>query len=281
MLKVHKTGFYTSLQDRGRYHYRHFGVPLSGALDQTALKRANALLENGPDAAALEITMQGPELEFTEHTFMVLSGATLEAHLSTEEEPLEMNQVYPVPEGAVLRCGHVLEGFRTYLSVKGGFLTEEILGSRSQYYPVTPQGAIKKGGVLPYEPCDAFSPKLLKISSPGYFKEEALKVFPGPDFGLLTGAQLEQVFEMDFTLSKEYDRMACQISPAITGISANVITSATLPGTVQLTPAGTLIILMRDGQTTGGYPRILQLDTRSLDLMGQKKFGDRIRFRRA
>jgi allophanate hydrolase subunit 2 len=75
--------------------------------------------------------------------------------------------------------------------------------------------------------------------------------------------------------------MACQLEPAISGHSFDMITSATLPGTVQLTPAGTLIILMRDGQTTGGYPRILQLDLDSLDLMGQKRFGDKVRFREA
>ncbi|MEJ2585400.1 MAG: biotin-dependent carboxyltransferase family protein [Robiginitalea sp.] len=279
MLKVLKPGFFTSIQDRGRFHYRHFGVPVSGAMDQIAFKRANALLENDPGAAALEITMQGPEVEFTEQTFMVLSGAPLDARL--EGEPLEINRVYPVPAGAVLTCGHVLEGFRTYLSVKGGFLTEEKLGSRSQYFPVTSKSSVTKGAQLPYEPCDEFSPKLLKVSSRGYLKEQVLKVFPGPDFELLTEQQIHQIFEKDYSLSKEFDRMACQISPSIEGISTNVITSATLPGTVQLTPAGTLIILMRDGQTTGGYPRILQLDTPSLDLMGQKRFGDHIRFRRA
>jgi biotin-dependent carboxylase-like uncharacterized protein len=279
MLRILKTGFYTSLQDRGRFHYRHFGVPVSGAMDQTALNRANALLENDPDVAALEITMQGPELEFTEPTFIVLSGASLEARLG--EEPLEMNRVYPVAAGAILTCGHVLEGFRTYLSVRGGFLSEPILGSRSQYYPVTSKRSLLKGHTLPYQACEEFSPKLLKVSSPGYFKGQELKVFPGPDFELLTERQLQQVFETEFSVSKEHDRMACQIAPSIEGISSNVITSATLPGTVQLTPAGTLIILMRDGQTTGGYPRILQLDAASLDLMGQKRFGDRIRFRRA
>ena len=279
MLKVLKTGFFTSVQDRGRFHYRHFGVPVSGALDQIALRRANGLLENDPDAAALEITMQGPELEFTEQTFLVLSGATLEASL--EGEPLEMNQVYRVPSGATLTCGHVLEGLRTYLAVKGGFQTEKKLGSRSQYNPVTKERSLVKGGLLPYDAFEEFSPKLLKVSSPGYFKKQELQVYPGPDYELLSEEQIQKVFETAFSVSKEHNRMACQILPSIEGISTNVITSATLPGTVQLTPAGTLIILMRDGQTTGGYPRILQLDGPSLDLMGQKRFGDHIRFRRA
>ena len=58
-----------------------------------------------------------------------------------------------------------------------------------------------------------------------------------------------------------------------------MITSATLPGTVQLTPKGKLIILMRDGQTTGGYPRIMQLSAAAISVLAQKKFGDVISFK--
>jgi allophanate hydrolase subunit 2 len=43
-----------------------------------------------------------------------------------------------------------------------------------------------------------------------------------------------------------------------------------LPGTVQWTPSGQLIVLMREGQTTGGYPRILQLTEGSINVLAQK-----------
>jgi allophanate hydrolase subunit 2 len=59
------------------------------------------------------------------------------------------------------------------------------------------------------------------------------------------------------------------------------LTSATLPGTVQLTPSGKLIVLMKDGQTTGGYPRILQLSDKSISILAQKKFGDNASFKLA
>ena len=279
MLKVLKPGFYTTLQDQGRYHYRHFGVPVSGALDQTALRRVNGLLENDPDAAVLECTMQGPELVFEEPTFIALGGGTMEAEL--QGEAVEGNRVYQVAAGQVLRCGHVTRGLRVYLAVRGGFQSEQRLGSRSQFYPVTPAPRLDKGMQIPYAPCTEFEPKLLKVSSPSYFEKEDLVVFPGPDYGILSEGQRTQILEGSFQLSKAHDRMACQLEPAISGHSFDMITSATLPGTVQLTPAGTLIILMRDGQTTGGYPRILQLDMASLDLMGQKRFGDKVRFREA
>ena len=65
----------------------------------------------------------------------------------------------------------------------------------------------------------------------------------------------------------------------ITGHSHSMLTSGTLPGTVQLTPAGRMIILMKDGQTTGGYPRILQLSEESISVLAQKKYGDGLKFK--
>ncbi len=68
--------------------------------------------------------------------------------------------------------------------------------------------------------------------------------------------------------------MAYQLEESIGAHSQAQLTSATLPGTVQVTPGGKLIILMRDGQTTGGYPRILQLSEEAIDRLAQKTFGD-------
>jgi allophanate hydrolase subunit 2 len=55
-------------------------------------------------------------------------------------------------------------------------------------------------------------------------------------------------------------------------------TAPVLPGTVQCTPDGTLIILMRDAQTTGGYPRILQVSDEGLNILGQKSTNECFQF---
>jgi biotin-dependent carboxylase-like uncharacterized protein len=276
MLKIKQPGFYTTLQDLGRYHYRQYGVPVSGAMDQGALRRANALLENEPGAAALEITMRGPEVEFGAPTFMVLSGARLEASLNGDR--LEMDRVYQVPAGSRLLCGQVLRGLRSYLAVKGGVLTEVRLGSRSYFPPVTRYKSLARNMELPYAPCTGFSPRLLKLNVADSYGQKEVRVWPGPEFDLLNASQRTRLFETEYRLAKEHDRMACQLAPVMEGIQTSMITSATLPGTVQLTPAGKLLVLLRDGQTTGGYPRVLQLDPDSIDLMGQKKAGDAVRF---
>jgi len=276
VLKVQHPGFYTSIQDLGRFGYRHLGVPVSGATDQSAAKRSNALLENDPNDAVLEITMNGPNLEFTEPTYMVLCGAPLEASL--DGVALEMNQIYQVSEGAVFTSGHVREGLRTYLSVKGGFQSDLKLGSRSQFYPITPGNTLKKGAEVPYNPNTDFDPKLLKIKSHHLSKKINILVSPGPEYELFEKDYINQLFANRYQVSKNHNRMACQLEPSLPAHQIRIITSATLPGTVQITPSGRLIILLRDGQTTGGYPRILQLDAKSQDRIGQMQFGDVIGF---
>jgi biotin-dependent carboxylase-like uncharacterized protein len=276
VLKVQHPGFYTSIQDLGRFGYRHLGVPVSGATDQSGAKRCNALLENDPNDAVLEITMNGPNLEFTEPTYIVLCGAPLEASL--DGVALEMNQVYRVSEGAVFISGHVREGLRTYLAVKGGFQSDIKLGSRSQFYPITPGNTLKKGVDIPYTPNTDFEPKLLKMKSHRSSKNTKLLVTPGPEYELFENNYINQLFNNSYQVSKNHNRMACQLEPSLPAHEIRMITSATLPGTVQITPSGRLIILLRDGQTTGGYPRILQLDAKSQDRIGQMQFGDVIVF---
>jgi allophanate hydrolase subunit 2 len=73
--------------------------------------------------------------------------------------------------------------------------------------------------------------------------------------------------------------MAYQLEETINGHSYEMLTSATLPGTIQITPSGKLIVLMKDGQTTGGYPRILQLSDKAISILAQKKYGDAISFK--
>ena len=64
MIKVLRSGLHSSIQDLGRFNYRKYGVPVSGAIDAIAAKRANVLLQNTPEAAVLEVIILGPKLEF-------------------------------------------------------------------------------------------------------------------------------------------------------------------------------------------------------------------------
>jgi len=277
MLKVLKSGFYTSIQDSGRFGYRDKGIPISGSMDAVATHKVNKLLENESHAALLEITMTGPTLEFEESTFIVLGGASLAATINNV--PIQNYKVYKINAGDIISYGKLEKGFRAYLGVKGGFKSDMVLGSRSLYAPITNSGCLKDKSEIPYEVCLSFDPKIQEIKPDIRWGEEVLQVYKGPEFYMLNDTQLGQLFSKQFSVAKENNRMAYQINETINGFQETILTSATIPGTVQCTPAGKIIVLMKDGQTTGGYPRILQVSEQSIAQLAQKKSGDFIQFK--
>jgi biotin-dependent carboxylase-like uncharacterized protein len=274
MLKVLKSGFYTTIQDNGRFGFRNKGVPISGAMDIVSVSRLNTLLENDKNAAVLEITMTGPTLLFENNTYIALAGAWLSPTLNNE--PIDNYKVYKVAKGDILSYGRLEKGFRSYLAVKDGFNSPSVLGSHSQYFPLTETKCISDFDELDFNECDFFKPKISELKMDTYLDFNVLEVHKGPEFEMLNDNQLRKLFSEDFTVSKENNRMAYQLKETIKGHSYSLLTSATQPGTVQLTPAGKLIVLMKDGQTTGGYPRILQLTNEAINVLAQKKEGDKL-----
>lgn len=68
VLKVLKVGLQTLIQDQGRDQVAKLGVGQAGAMDQTALTSANALVGNTKTAAALEILNGGFSAEVLQPT---------------------------------------------------------------------------------------------------------------------------------------------------------------------------------------------------------------------
>ncbi|MEJ1221755.1 biotin-dependent carboxyltransferase family protein [Sediminicola sp. 1XM1-17] len=276
MLNVIKSGFFTTVQDLGRFNYRNKGVPVSGVMDSFSYAILNMLLENDKKSAVLEITMTGPRLEFEADTYIVAGGAELP--MSLNDQPIKNFKIHKVLAGDIVSFGKLEHGLRSYLAIKGGFKSPLVLGSRSYYKPLTSSSRIKDNDQIPYDECKDFEPKIQEIKAHSLLRESVLEVFEGPEYRLLTEKQTHGLFGNDFTIAKENNRMAYQLNEAIEGHAISMLTSATLPGTIQLTPSGKLIILMKDGQTTGGYPRILQLSEKAISILAQKRYGDDVSF---
>ena len=75
--------------------------------------------------------------------------------------------------------------------------------------------------------------------------------------------------------------MGYQIKETVPNNLESTLSTVVLPGTVQLTPLGKMIILMRDCQTTGGYPRILQIAEASINHLAQKRQFEQISYQSA
>ncbi|MBV9789197.1 MAG: hypothetical protein JOZ51_13530, partial [Chloroflexi bacterium] len=87
-LRVLSGGVLTTVQDHGRQTARRYGVPQSGAIDPIALALANRLLDNPPEAAALEITAGGAAFEVLAPTLLAITGGDLGALLDDDPLPL-------------------------------------------------------------------------------------------------------------------------------------------------------------------------------------------------
>jgi biotin-dependent carboxylase-like uncharacterized protein len=278
MVEVLKAGFYDSIQDIGRVGYQQYGVPYSGIMDVYAATLANSLLGNEVNEAVMEMTMTGPSLRFQCDTFICVSGADMCPSLNGKS--IRMNCVEQISKGEILNFGKLNNGFRSYLAVKGGFQTETIFKSKSMYPGITKKFKIRNGDSLSIKKIsNVLNKQYASIKwNDTYLKTKTINVFKGPEFNQLSEIQSAQLFLNDFTISKNNSRMAYQLEGVFYNELDPILTSLVLPGTVQLTPAGNLIILMRDCQTTGGYPRILQLEESSIDTLAQKYMGQKIKF---
>jgi biotin-dependent carboxylase-like uncharacterized protein len=279
MIKVLHPGFYSTIQDSGRIGFQQYGVPYSGVMDIYSAALANHTLGNKESASVIEMTMTGATLQFYYDTYICISGADMVAKIN--DTNIMLNKSIKIISGDKLTFGKLKKGFRSYLAVSGGFKTETIMNSQSMYKGITTQSRISKNDELKINSNTYYIDNkhaLIKVNNELYFNDK-IEVFKGPEFELLSKNQQEFLFQMTFTISKDNNRMAYQLLETLDNSLEPIITSAVLPGTVQLTPSGKLIVLMRDCQTTGGYPRVLQLKESAINILAQKFTGNVINFK--
>lgn len=277
MFKVLSTGFQTTFQDMGRFGYRDKGIPVSGVMDRQMAQFANALLGNGIEATLIEFTVMGPTFEVMETVEVVIAGIGFLPNVLGEAIPL--NEVVVLEKGSVLKIGATTEGMRGYLAVKGGFLVPKILGSSSFYKMVTPQIIMDKNLIIKVElSCQNQTISSLKFIDENQYNQSELTVFKGPEFEGLTEVEKEQLMKTPFTIGQESNRMATKLKSDLQWGVNEIITAPVQPGTVQLTPSGKLIVLMRDAHTTGGYARILQLSENAINILSQKRIDEIVKF---
>jgi biotin-dependent carboxylase-like uncharacterized protein len=276
VIEIISDGLYTTIQDLGRYGYRRFGVPLSGAMDSYSARLANRLLGNTNREALMEITHIGPVLYFTQKTEIAITGAGFSPTINNEQFPLNTRTF--VPENSTIKFGLPGYGLRAYLAVLGGFNSEKTLNSYSQYQGITKKDTLEKGDRLSIALFEGFQSKVtasVKVPK-SHFTNESIVVYPGPEFRGLPETIQKKITESKLTIDSQSNRMAYLLKGWESFSAKEIITAPVQPGTVQLTPSGQSIVLMRDAQTTGGYARVLQLPENSINLLAQKKAGDSV-----
>ena len=275
MIKVLNPGIYTSVQDQGRIGMAQKGIPQAGFMDAFSAELGNVLLKNRKKEAVLEITYGLGKLEFISDTFICLTGGNFSPKINTFA--IEMNTVYEVKKGDFLSFGRRVYGARVYMAVQGGIQTKTVLKSKS-FFPGITQQRLEKGEELKILEQNFYEAGYSKVKIYyEHFESPELECYPGPEYDQLNAEQKEQL-KQTFTISEDNNRVGHRLNELIRNDLKPILTSAVLPGTVQLTPSGKLIVLMRDAQVTGGYPRVLQLSDYAVSKLSQKVAGESVRF---
>ncbi len=267
----------TSLQDEGRLAGAQYGIPISGAMDQKSYRWANHLLQNSSNAVALEMAQPGLRIQFDKACQIALAGA--QVAVSLNQRPLSNSSLISIAAGDLLEIGAFLAGSRLYLCIQGGFQVERYLGSGSDFESITSPSKRSTQEVLSYIPIPQHNPLGAKPKwETSWFESPEIEAYRGADWALLSSAQQKLIHTSIFHVSKFSNRMGIQLEELVPNQLEDLPTNPVFPGTVQLTPGGKIIVLMRDSGVTGGYPRILQLTEDGQSKLAQKRIGDSIRF---
>lgn len=282
--EVIESGLLTTVQDGGRYGWARYGIPPSGPVDPWALRAANLLVGNAPDAAGLEITLAGPTLRALRPLTVALCGAVFDVWRN-ERERVPFHQSFNLRTGDVLRFGERRSGLRAYMAVRGGLALPAFLGSQSTYLPGAFGGmegrALRAGDRLPvhaappqYE--ERYWPERLR---PAYSSSPTLRVIPGPQAEVFTRVGWEAFLGAAYSVTPQSDRMGTRLQgPPIMADAAEMISDGVMMGCVQVPPNGQPIVMLADHQTTGGYPKIATVIRADLPLLAQCPPGSTVRF---
>lgn len=298
MISVLRLATFVTVQDLGRTGHRAAAVPPGGALDRLALEAANLLVGNPPDAAGLEWAAGPGELRFERAATVALAGALVEARV--EGRPVPPAHPVTLPAGSVLEIRGFERGAWLYIAVAGGIAVPPVLGSRATYEPgrfgglegrplragdvlpvgaADPRGSVRSsaGGPPHSLPAPALIDPQLFLGPPG----EPIALLPGPDRSLLPDSEWRRLVEGDVRVSHAVSRMGYRLEGVRLAVPEERAppSAPAAPGVVQVPPGGAPIVLLADGPTVGGYPRVGVIATAHLGRLVQRRPGEPVRFR--
>ncbi len=253
-LKVLSVGALSTIQDEGRFGYRQFGIPQSGAMDISAMQNANHLVSNNPEWPVIETAIQGMKLEAIDETIISVTGAVVTLKINEHQVP--MNASHQLQQGDILTISKPMGGVYFYLGIGGQLRANKDFGSYSTYIMAGFGGmegrALKKGDILETQGGKPFKKHVIKQGTKPSMTE-TIRIMKGPEWKLLKDLPERTIFQVD----PSSNRMGIRLIGDPLGIDGKeILSSAVIPGTIQLPPNGIPIVLMNDCQTTGGYPRI-------------------------
>lgn len=289
MLVIIEASPLTTLQDLGRAGWARYGVPHCGAMDSVALRAANRLVGNSDGEAGIETSLGDLVVEATDDCVVAATGTGYDLYVSGRQLPLWMS--VRVRRGQVIELQKRWGGCWAYLAVSGGLQCPVVLGARATYTRGNFGGlegrSLRGGDSLPVGPISTTLTALAgreieERNRPAYSTAPTIEVILGPQQDYFASETVDIFLSSEYQILATSDRMGYRLEGRTLSVSkgADIISDGMVMGSVQVPASGQPIVMMADGPTTGGYPKIAAVISADLPLVAQCAPGEgRLRFR--
>lgn len=278
-MRVLKTSLQASIQDLGRIGFGDIGVTQSGAADEFSFNWANNLLGNSYGTNAMEISYGGVSFSFDEQTAIAITGANVKCMLN--KNPIPMWQSINIKAGDTLELGFSTDATTIYLGIKDGFIKDKVMGSASVSIKENIGGtAIKIGDELEYKSTIFNEIRHLKKEYiPKFQNEIVLRLIKGYQYESFKDRDIKSFFSTIYEVSNQTNRMGTRLSgEPLQNIQKGIISEGISYGAVQIPPHGEPIVLLKERQSIGGYPKIGSIIPQDCFLLSQAKPKTKVRF---
>lgn len=294
---VEKVKAQVTIQDVGRIGFQSSGVPISGAMDHISFEYSNLLVGNSTREACLEVGTGSLEMVIDKNSIFSVCGNSHRLFVNDVEAPQNRPILLHEKSNIKLRPGPT--GLWSYVALGGGIVCPLILGSRSTYLQSRFGGLDGRGlmagdvvetketkSIITEAICRSLSHAERGFAFPGwsigqYFGQgNFIRIMRGPEWNCLSDAQQAKLLAAKFTISSDSNRMGYRLKGKLISRknSDEMISSGVTKGTIQLTNDGSLIVLMADSQTVGGYPRVVQVASVDIPKFSQQRPGAAVQF---
>ncbi|VAW19954.1 Allophanate hydrolase 2 subunit 2 [hydrothermal vent metagenome] len=285
-IKFIKVGPLVSIQDNGRFGALGHGAAASGPMDRSAYKlAAQMLMQDNHKVANTALESAGGLLKFSiEKANINAAFCGGQFNLKINGVSRQWNAVHALSAGDIIEVAPGASGNYALIRMDHEFVVPEVINSYATNTVAHLGGyenrLIKAGDAISLTAASDETHSSAKISNND--ENAPIRFVWGMHAEKFSSHVRNEFLKNTFVISSMLNRMGVRLMDKGNvfkdKLDLSLVSDAIVPGDVQILGDGTPIVLMRDHQPTGGYPRIATVISADLDRFSQLRPGAKVEF---